>query len=170
MSTNFRTMNTGLERPDGSGARVAVVAARFNDLVTSRLLQGAVDGLVRCGVDPDSVSVGWVPGSFELPLAAQRWASSGLVDAVIAIGCVIRGDTDHYEHVATAATNGLQRVQLDTGVPVAFAVLTTENLHQALVRSVPEEDARHYEVDNKGFEAAVTVLRMIELLRSVPQE
>jgi 6,7-dimethyl-8-ribityllumazine synthase len=169
MSTNFKVANTGEERPDGVGVRVAVVCARFNDLITGRLLQeGALDGLERLGVAGDDVTVAWVPGSFELPLAAKQLAASGAVDAVIAIGCVIRGDTDHYEHVATAATQGLQRAQLDTGVPVVFGVLTTENLEQSLVRSVPESEANDYEVDNKGFEAAVTALRMVTLLRELP--
>jgi 6,7-dimethyl-8-ribityllumazine synthase len=168
MSTNFRAANTGEERPDGAGVRVAVVCARFNELVTGRLLQGALDGLERLGVAADDVTVAWVPGSFELPLAAKQLGASGAVDAVIAIGCVIRGDTDHYEHVATAATQGLQRAQLDTGVPVVFGVLTTENLEQSLVRSVPEAEAEDYETDNKGFEAAVTALRMVALLRTLP--
>ncbi len=168
MSSNFRAANTGDERPDGTGARVAVVCGRFNDLITGRMLQGALDGLERLGVDGDDITVAWVPGSFELPLAAHQLAGSGTVDAVIAIGAVIKGDTDHYEHVATAATQGLQRAQLDTGVPVVFGVLTTETLEQALVRSVPEAEAADYEVDNKGYEAAITALRMAALLRHLP--
>ncbi len=167
MSSNFKAANTGEERPDGTGMRIAVVCARFNDLITGRLLQGALDGLERLGVAGDDVTVAWVPGSFELPLAAKSLAASGDMDAVIAIGCVIRGDTDHYEHVATAATQGLQRAQMDTGVPVVFGVLTTETLEQSLVRSVPEGESADYEVDNKGFEAALTALRMVALLRSL---
>jgi len=168
MSTNFRAANTGTERPDGTGMRIAVICGRFNDHVTSRMLQGALDGLERLGVAGGDVTVAWVPGSFELPLATKQVAASGEVDAVIAIGAVIKGDTDHYEHVAGAATQGLQRAQLDTGVPVVFGVLTTETLEQSLVRSVPEAEARDYETDNKGFEAALTALRMVSLLRDLP--
>ena len=146
----------------GDGLRVAVVASRFNDLVTERLVAGARDGLVRHGVDTGSITEAWVPGALELPLAAQRLAASGEHDAVICIGVVIRGATDHYTHVASQCAAGLQRVQLDTGVPVAFGVLTTETLDQALERAGAK-------LGNKGFEAAITAIEMADLLRQLPK-
>ncbi|MDP8936943.1 MAG: 6,7-dimethyl-8-ribityllumazine synthase [Actinomycetota bacterium] len=146
----------------GEGLRVAVVASRFNDLVTERLVSGARDGLVRHGVDDGSITEAWVPGALELPLAAQRLAASGEYDAVICIGVVIRGATDHYTHVASQCAAGLQRVQLDTGVPVVFGVLTTETLDQALERAGAK-------LGNKGSEAAVTAIEMADLLRQLPK-
>ncbi len=146
----------------GDGLRVAVVASRFNDLVTERLVAGARDALVRHGVDTGSITEAWVPGALELPLAAQRLAASGEHDAVICIGVVIRGATDHYTHVASQCAAGLQRVQLDTGVPVAFGVLTTETLDQALERAGAK-------LGNKGFEAAITAIEMADLLRQLPK-
>ncbi len=145
----------------GDGLRVAVVASRFNDLVTERLAAGARDGLVRHGVDNGSITEAWVPGALELPLAAQRLAASGEHDAVICIGVVIRGSTDHYTHVATQCAAGLQRVQLDTGVPVVFGVLTTDTAADALERA----GGKH---GNKGAEAAATAIEMVDLLRQLP--
>ena len=141
----------------GAGVRVAIVASRFNMEVTERLLMGAQEGLVSYGVDPDLAVVAWVPGAFELPLAAQRLASSGDFDAVICVGAVIRGETDHYTHVATQCAAGLQRAQLDTGVPVVFGVLTTDSLKDALERAGGA-------AGNKGLEAAEAALEMIDLL------
>jgi 6,7-dimethyl-8-ribityllumazine synthase len=146
----------------GGGLRVAVAAGRFNDLVTDRLVTGALDGLARHGVDPGSVTLVWVPGAFELPLAAQRLAASGEHDAVVCLGAVIRGATGHYEHVAGQCAAGLQRVQLDTGVPVVFGVLTTDTLEQALDRAGGK-------LGNKGFEAAATAIEMADLLRQLPK-
>ena len=155
-------MTTYEGRPRGDGLRVAIVASRFNDLVTERLVAGARDGLVRHGVDPSSITEAWVPGALELPLVAQRLASSGDHDAVVCIGVVIRGSTDHYTHVATQCAAGLARVQLDTGVPVIFGVLTTETLDQALERAGAK-------LGNKGFEAATTAIEMADLLRQLPK-
>ena len=146
----------------GDGLRVAIVTSRFNDLVTERLHAGCVDGLTRHGVDPGSITEAWVPGALELPLAAQRLASSGEVDAVVCLGAVIRGDTDHYTHVATQCAAGLQRAQLDTGVPVVFGVLTTETMADAEERA----GGRH---GNKGTEAAATAVEMADLLRQLPK-
>ncbi len=146
----------------GDGVRVAVACARFNDLVTERLLAGARDGLVRHGVDEASIVVAWAPGAFELPLVARRLAASGEFDAVIALGAVIRGSTDHHEHVGGQCAAGLQRAALDTGVPVAFAVLTTDTLDQALERAGAK-------AGNKGYEAAETALEMADLLRQLPK-
>ena len=155
-------MTTYEGRLRGDGLRVAVVASRFNDLVTERLVTGARDALVRHGVDSGSITEAWVPGALELPLVAQRLAASGDHDAVVCIGVVIRGSTDHYTHVATQCAAGLARVQLDTGVPVVFGVLTTETLDQALERAGAK-------LGNKGFEAATTAIEMADLLRQLPK-
>ena len=146
----------------GDGLRIAIACARFNDLITERLLAGARDGLQRHGVDGDSITVAWAPGAFELPLVAQRLAASGEFDAVIALGAVIRGATSHYEHVAGECATGLQRAALDTGVPVAFGVLTTDSVEQALERA-------GCKAGNKGYEAAETALEMADLLRQLPK-
>ncbi|CAN5574562.1 6,7-dimethyl-8-ribityllumazine synthase [soil metagenome] len=142
--------------------RVALVCGRFNDLITDRLLAGATDGLVRHGVDEESITVAWAPGAFELPLVAARFAASGEVDAVICLGAVIRGATGHYEHVAGQCAAGVARVALDTGVPVVFGVLTTETIEQALERAGTK-------AANKGYESAETALEMVDLLRQLPK-
>src|SRR4051794_3672129 len=146
----------------GDGLRVAIAASRFNDFITERLLVGAKDGLLRHGVDEGSITVAWAPGAFELPLVAQRLASSGEYDAVICVGAVIRGATGHYEHVAGQCAVGIARVQLDTGVPVIFGVLTTENVEQAIERAGTK-------AGNKGFESAMTAIEMADLLRQLPK-
>jgi 6,7-dimethyl-8-ribityllumazine synthase len=143
---------------DGHNLRIAVVCARFNEEVTQRLLAGALAKLDECGVPADNRLVFWVPGSFELPLAAQAVAHSGGFDAVICLGCVIRGETAHFDFVAGECAAGLQRVQLETNLPVALGVLTTENLAQALERSGGS-------VGNKGEEAAETVIEMVSVMR-----
>jgi 6,7-dimethyl-8-ribityllumazine synthase len=147
----------------GDGMRVAIACARFNDFITERLLAGARDGLSRHGVDEASITVSWVPGAFELPLVCQRLAASGEYDAVIALGAVVRGATGHYEHVAGQCAAGLQRAQLDTGVPVVFGVLTTDTVEQAIDRAGGKSG-------NKGFEAATTAIEMADLLRQLPKE
>lgn len=141
------------------GARVALVCAKFNGAITERLADGALRGLLDSGAGA-AVEVVWVPGAFELPVAAARLARSGRADAVVALGAVVRGETAHFEYVAGPCATGLQQVALDTGVPVIFGVLTTEDLSQALARSGPGED-------NKGYEAAVTALEMVDLLGSL---
>ena len=146
----------------GDGLRVAIVCGRFNSFITERLLDGARDGLLRHGVDEGSITVAWAPGSFEIPLVAKRFAESGEYDAVIALGAVIRGETDHYDHVAGQCAAGLQRAQLDTGVPVLFGVLTTENVEQAVERAGTK-------AGNKGYEAAETAIEMADLLRQLPK-
>src|SRR3954452_16197052 len=127
----------GREEPelDGRDLRIAVVCGRFNDHVTMRLLDGVRRGLQTCHVEDDAVTEVWVPGAFEIPLTAKTFATSGAVDAVICLGCVIRGDTAHFEHVAGQCARGLQDAALATGIPIVFGVLTTENLDQALARS-----------------------------------
>ncbi|MDQ6799180.1 MAG: 6,7-dimethyl-8-ribityllumazine synthase [Actinomycetota bacterium] len=142
--------------------RIAVAASRFNDLITDRLVAGARDALVRHGIEEDSVTVVWAPGAFELPLVAQRLVASGDHDAVVCVGAVVRGSTDHYEHVCTQAASGILRVGLDTGVPVVFGVLTTDTTEAALDRSGGK-------LGNKGFEAAATAIEMVDLLRQLPK-
>ena len=161
MSTNFKAAQSVTGSVDGTGVRVAVVCARFNDLITLRLLDGALGGLERHGVQEADVTVAWVPGAFEIPLAAKQCAASGQFDAVICLGAVIRGDTAHFEYVAGPCAEGIQTAALETGVPIVFGVLTTENLDQALLRS-------DLEGDNKGEEAARTALEMVDLLRRLP--
>jgi 6,7-dimethyl-8-ribityllumazine synthase len=155
-------MTTYSGRLRGDGLRVAVVTSRFNDLVTDRLRAGCIDGLVRHGVDPASIVEASVPGALELPLAAQRLAVSGDVDAVVCIGAVIRGSTDHHIHVGGQCAAGVARVQLDTGVPVIFGVLTTDDVAGALERAGGK-------MGNKGFEAAATAIEMVDLLSQLPK-
>jgi 6,7-dimethyl-8-ribityllumazine synthase len=150
-------------RPSGSGRRVAVVAARFNEVVTGRLVQGALDGLASFGVAADDVDVAWVPGAFEIPLVARRLAASGDYDAVICLGAVIRGDTAHFELVAGEAARGIAEVTRATGVPVIFEVLATDDLAQAEARA----GGAH---GNKGWEAAGAALEMAALLDALPKE
>jgi 6,7-dimethyl-8-ribityllumazine synthase len=145
---------------DASGMQLAVVAGRFNGNVTKLLLEGALYELADHGLEPDSVQVVWVPGAFEVPLAAKRLAESGELDAVICVGAVIRGDTPHFEYVAGECAAGISRVGLDTGIPVAFGVLTTDDLDQALARAGGTEG-------NKGAEAAATAVEMVDLLRKL---
>ncbi len=155
-------MTTFSGQRQGEGLRVALVCSRFNELVTERLLAGARDGLVRHGVDEASVTLAWVPGAFELPLAAARLASSGECDAVVCLGAVIRGATAHFEFVAGQCAAGVQRAQLDTGVPVIFGVLTTDTVDQALDRAGGKSG-------NKGFDAAAAAIEMADLLRQLPK-
>ena len=146
----------------GEGLRVALVCSRFNELVTERLLAGAGDGLLRHGVDEASITVAWVPGAFELPLAAARLAASGEVDAVVCLGAVIRGATAHFDYVAGQCAAGVMRAQLDAGIPVIFGVLTTETVEQALDRAGGKSG-------NKGFDAAAAAIEMADLLRQLPK-
>jgi 6,7-dimethyl-8-ribityllumazine synthase len=143
-----------------AGVRLGFACAEFNGGITDRMLTAALDELDRVGVDLASTVVAWVPGAFELPLVARAMAATGRIDAVVALGAVIRGDTGHYEFVAGECASGLQRVQLDTGLPVVFGVLTTETVEQALVRSLPDQT-------NKGAEAARTALETLAVLRGL---
>jgi 6,7-dimethyl-8-ribityllumazine synthase len=145
---------------DGRGLRIGLACGLFNGGITWRLLEGALDGLSSCGVEPGDVRVAWAPGAFELPVVARAMSLSGTVDAVACLGAVIRGETGHYDFVAGQCAAGLQRVQLDTGLPVVFGVLTTDDTAQALARSGGDDD--------KGREAALTAVRMVRLLRSLP--
>jgi 6,7-dimethyl-8-ribityllumazine synthase len=145
---------------DASGMRLAIVAGRFNGDVTRLLLDGALHELAGNGLEPDAVPVVWVPGAFEIPLVAKRLAESGEVDAVICLGAVIRGDTPHFDFVAGECAAGISRVALDTGVPVAFGVLATDDLDQALARAGGAEG-------NKGAESAATAVEMVDLLQQL---
>src|SRR5215831_9894498 len=155
-----RVIEGNLAPPSG---RFALVAARFNHFIVEHLVGGATDALKRHGVANDAVDLAWVPGSFEIPLVAQRLAESGRYVAVICLGCVIRGDTDHYDHVAGEAARGIGQAALKSGVPVIFGVLTCDTLEQAINRAGAK-------TGNKGFDAAVTAIEMVNLLRQLPDE
>ncbi len=142
------------------GLRFAIVAARFNELITSQLLKGALDGLHRHEVADENIEVVWVPGAFEIPPTAKKLAESGKFNAVICLGCVIRGSTSHFDHVAGQAAAGIAQVALETGVPTIFAVLTTENLEQALERAGTK-------AGNRGFDAALAAIEMANLWRGI---
>lgn len=161
MARNFSTPDVTGASVDGTGRRVGIVCARWNRTVTDRLLRGATDTLRTCGLHDDDIDVAWVPGAFELPLAAKVMAGTGRYDAVIAIGCVIHGDTAHFEYVAGPAAAGIMDAQLAVEVPIVLAVLTVEDRRQALVRSVVDGDVTG---DNKGSEAAETALEMAAVL------
>lgn len=150
-------------RPLGRGRRIALVVSRWNEHVTSRLADGARDALLGAGVEAEDLVTCRVPGSFELPLACHRLASSGRYHAVVALGAVIRGDTDHYDHICRAAADGLLRAGLDTGVPVLFGVLTCHDEDQALARA----GGTH---GNKGADVALDALRMADLLERLDAE
>ena len=145
---------------DGNGLRIAVAVSRFNEVVTSRLLAGARDALERHGVHQDDVDVAWVPGAFELPLVARKLAESRRYDAVVCLGAVIRGETPHFEYVAGEAARGVADAGRDTGVPAIFGVITPNTLEQALERAGGKKG-------NKGFDAAVNAIEMVNLLRAL---
>ena len=144
----------------GDGLRIGIALARFNQAVTDQLLAGSLDALVRHGVAEDAIDVATVPGAFELPLCAQRLAATGRYDALVCLGAVVRGETPHFEYVAREAARGIAEVARRHDVPVAFGVLTTDTIEQALARAGGERG-------NKGYEAAVTALEMVHLLRVV---
>ena len=143
-----------------SGIRVGVVAARFNEFITSKLLSGAMDGLVRHDVRAEDVHVAWVPGAFEIPLIASKMAKSGKYDAIICLGAVIRGSTSHYDYVCSEVSKGIAAVGLDSGIPVLFGVLTTENIEQAIERAGTK-------AGNKGYDCALSAIEMVNLIRQI---
>ncbi|HHU6749418.1 TPA: 6,7-dimethyl-8-ribityllumazine synthase [Staphylococcus pseudintermedius] len=145
---------------NGKGLKVGVVVSRFNDLITGRLLDGAQDALRRHQVAEDDVDVAYVPGAFELPIVAKKMAQTGKYDAVVTLGCVIRGATSHYDYVCNEAAKGIAKASDDTGIPVIFGVLTTENIEQAIERAGTK-------AGNKGAEAAVGAIEMANLLRQM---
>lgn len=142
------------------GMKVGIVVARFNDFITSRLLDGAEDTLLRHDVAPDDIEVAWVPGAFEIPLIASKMAKSGKYDAVIALGAVIRGSTTHYDYVCSEVSKGVANVSLNSDIPVMFGVLTTENIEQAIERSGSK-------AGNKGSECAMGAIEMVNLIRQL---
>ena len=144
-----------------AGLRIGIVVSRFNNFITDRLLAGALEALEQAGVGEKQIEIVRVPGSLEIALAAKKLAATGRIDSIICIGCVLRGETSHYDYVCSETARGIQIAQLDTGVPVVFGVLTTDTLEQALERSEPDET-------NKGREAALTGVEMVRLLRSGP--
>ena len=145
---------------NGEGIRVGIVVARFNEFIVSKLLGGCEDSLLRHGVAPDDISVAWVPGAFEIPLIATRMANSGKYDAVIALGAVIRGSTDHYQYVCAEVSKGIAAAALRTNVPVMFGVLTTDNIEQAIERAGTK-------AGNKGSDCAVGAIEMVNLGRAM---
>ncbi|MDK4086696.1 6,7-dimethyl-8-ribityllumazine synthase [Staphylococcus pseudintermedius] len=145
---------------NGKGLKIGVVVSRFNDLITGRLLDGAQDALRRHQVAEDSIDVAYVPGAFELPIVAKKMAQTGKYDAVVTLGCVIRGATSHYDYVCNEAAKGIAKASDDTGVPVIFGVLTTENIEQAIERAGTK-------AGNKGTESAVGAIEMANLLRQM---
>lgn len=142
------------------GIRVGIVAARFNEFITSKLLGGALDGLKRHEVSEDSIEIAWVPGAFEIPLIASKMAKSGKYDAVICLGAVIRGSTTHYDYVCSEVSKGIAHVSLNSDIPVMFGVLTTENIEQAIERAGSK-------AGNKGFDCAVGAIEMVNLIREI---
>ena len=145
---------------DGSGLKIGLAVSRFNDIITEKLMEGAVDCLVRHGVAKDDIVAVKTPGAFELPLVAKRLAESGKYDAVVCVGSVIRGSTSHHQYISSEVTKGLAQVMMDSGVPVAFGVLTPENLEQAIERAGGK-------AGNKGWEAALAAIEMANLFRKL---
>ena len=143
-----------------SEAKIGIVASRFNEIITSKLIDGVADGLSRHGVNLDTVDLAWVPGAFEVPVTAKKMAESGKYDAVICLGAVIRGETDHYEHVATEVTKGIAQVSLSAGIPVLYGILTTDTVEQALNRAGLKSG-------NKGFECALDALELASLFKKI---
>ena len=143
-----------------SGIKVGIVVARFNEFITSKLLSGAMDGLLRHNVQEEDIQVAWVPGAFEIPLIASKMAKSGKYDAVICLGAVIRGSTSHYDYVCNEVSKGIATVSLETGIPVMFGVLTTENIEQAIERAGTK-------AGNKGSECAEGAIEMVNLIREM---
>lgn len=153
-------MNIIIGMLNENDVKIGIVASRFNEVVVSKLIDGAVDALDRHGVNMDNVDLVWVPGAFEVPIAAKKMSESGKYDAIICLGAVIRGETDHYEHVATEVTKGIASVSLGSGIPVLYGVLTTDTVEQAINRAGMKSG-------NKGFECAVDALEMISLFKKL---
>ena len=142
------------------GAKIGIVAARFNEFIVSKLISGARDGLVRHNVEDDDITLAWVPGAFEIPVMAKKMAESGKYDAVICLGAVIRGATSHYDYVCAEVSKGIASVSLETGVPVMFGVVTTDNIEQAIERAGTK-------AGNKGYDCALGAIEMINLAKQM---
>ena len=143
-----------------NGAKIGIVAARFNEFIVSKLVSGAEDALLRHSVNPDDISVAWVPGAFEIPVVAKKMAMSGKYDAVICLGAVIRGATSHYDYVCNEVSKGIASVSLESGIPVMFGVVTTENIEQAIERAGTK-------AGNKGYDCALGAIEMVNLLKQI---
>ncbi|MGM0603937.1 MAG: 6,7-dimethyl-8-ribityllumazine synthase [Bacillota bacterium] len=144
----------------GKGIKVGIVVGRFNEFISGKLLDGALDGLKRHGVEDDNIEIAWVPGSFEIPLTAQKMASGSKYDGVIALGAVIRGETPHFDYVSSEVAKGVAKVGLDAEKPVIFGVLTTDTIEQAISRAGTKSG-------NKGFDAAVSLIEMVNLFNEL---
>ena len=155
MTKNIQVLEGKVVAP--KGMKVGIVASRFNEIIVNKLLAGAVDGLVRHGVEEEDITAAWVPGAFEIPVTAARMAKSGRYDAVICVGAVIRGDTTHYDYVCNEVSKGVAQVGLSTGIPVLFGVITTENIEQAIARAGSK-------AGNKGYDCALSAIEMVNLL------
>jgi len=145
---------------EATGKKFGFVAARFNELVVHKLVEGAIDCIVRHGGKEDDIEIAWVPGSFEIPLAAQKMANSGRYDAVICLGAVIRGATPHFEYIASEVTKGIAQINLQTGVPTVYGIITSDTLEQALERAGTK-------MGNKGWDAALSAVEMVNLLPQI---
>ena len=144
----------------GKGIKVGIVAARFNEFIVSKLISGAKDGLVRHGVQEEDITLAWVPGAFEIPLVAKKLAMSQKYDAVICLGAVIRGATSHYDYVCAEVSKGIATVSLESGIPVMFGVVTTDNIEQAIERAGTK-------AGNKGYDCALGAIEMINLTKQI---
>jgi 6,7-dimethyl-8-ribityllumazine synthase len=144
----------------GTGLKIGIVVSRFNEFITSKLLSGAIDTLERHGVNNDDIEIAWVPGSFEIPIAADKMSSSGKYDAVICLGALIRGATPHFDYIAAEASKGIAQVGMKTGVPTIFGVITTENIEQAIERAGTKSG-------NKGSDAAMSAIEMANLFKEM---
>ena len=153
-------MNTLEGKLVATDMKVGIVAGRFNEFITSKLVGGAMDGLLRHDVKDEDVDIAWVPGAFEIPLVASKMAKSGKYDAVICLGAVIRGDTTHYDYVCNEVSKGIATASLESGIPVMFGVLTTENIEQAIARAGSKGG-------NKGYDCALGAVEMVNLLRTI---
>ncbi len=143
-----------------TGARIGIVASRFNEFIVSKLVSGAEDALVRHGVESDSITLAWVPGAFEIPVVAKKMAASGRYDAVICLGAVIRGATSHYDYVCAEVSKGVAAVGLETGIPTLFGVITTDTIEQAIERAGTK-------AGNKGYDVACSAIEMINLFKEL---
>ncbi len=142
------------------GIKIGIVASRFNEFIVSKLVGGAVDGLIRHDVKDEDISVAWVPGAFEIPLAAKKMAESGKYDAVICLGTVIRGETSHYDYVCAEVSKGIASVSLSAGIPVMFGILTTDTIEQAITRAGTK-------AGNKGYDCALGAIEMVNLMKQL---
>ena len=143
-----------------NGMKVGIIASRFNEIITNKLLGGAVDGLVRHGVEENNITAAWVPGAFEIPVIAEKMAASKKYDAIICVGAVIRGSTTHYDYVCNEVSKGISQVSMKTGVPVLFGVITTENIEQAIERAGSK-------AGNKGYDCALSAIEMVNLIKQL---